>query len=331
MRMLVVMDPPERVNRYTDTTLVIVEEALERKHEVCVCTPGDLWMEGADLGAAYQHALLPPPAESGAPEPAGLRTGRHSAALVHQKFDLVFMRKDPPFDLQYYFATLALERLRGRVCVVNDPRGLREANEKLYALNFPEVIPPTLVARGQAALLDFMARQGGEMIVKPLDGCGGAGVFHVRAADRNTHAILEASTDFGRRMVMAQRYLPAARQGDKRILLLDGEVLGSVLRVPREDETRGNLHVGGTAVRSDLSEREHEIVARVGPRLRKDGLGFVGLDVIGGFLTEVNVTSPTGVQEIDRLERLAGRERLEARVVDWLEKRSAQGARSAEA
>jgi glutathione synthase len=328
MRMLVVMDPPERVNRYTDTTLVIVEEALARKHEVCVCTIGDLWLEGAELGAAYQYALLPPPSASGAPEPMGLRTGRHSAALVAEKFDLVFMRKDPPFDLDFLFATLQLERLRGRVCVVNDPRGLREANEKLYALNFPEAIPPTLVARGQAALLDFMARQGGEMIVKPLDGCGGAGVFHVRAGDRNTHSILEASTDNGKRLVMAQRYLPEARAGDKRILLVDGEVLGAVLRVPREDETRGNLHVGGKPERTTLTEREQSIVARVGPRLRSDGLGFVGLDVIGGFLTEVNVTSPTGIQEIDRLEGLEGRARLEARVVDWLERRAAQGARA---
>jgi glutathione synthase len=314
------MDPPERINRYTDTTLVIVEEALARHHEVAVCTPGDLWLEGDALGAAYQHALLPLP---GAPEAPGLRVGRHSAALVHERFDLVLMRKDPPFDLPYYFATLMLERLRGRVRVVNDPRGLRDANEKLYALNFPQLIPPTLVARGQAALLDFMHRQGGEMIVKPLDGCGGAGVFHVSASDRNTHSILEASTDFGKKAVMAQRYLPEARQGDKRILLLDGEVLGAVLRVPREDETRGNLHVGGTPQKSELQPREREIVEAVAPRLRADGLWFVGLDVIGGFLTEVNVTSPTGVQEIDRLEGRSGSDRLEARVVDWLEKRRA--------
>ncbi len=313
MRMLVVMDPPERINRYTDTTLVIVEEALRRKHDVAVATLDGLWLDGGDLGAAYHHALLPLP---GAPETPGLRVGKASAALVHERFDVVFMRKDPPFDMGYYFATLQLERLRGRVRVVNDPRGLREANEKLYALEFPSLIPPTLVARGQAALIQFMRSQGGEMIVKPLDGCGGAGVFHLRADDRNLHAILETATDFGKRLVMAQRYLPEARQGDKRILLLDGQFLGAVMRVPRSDETRGNLHVGGTPQRTELTAREQFIVETLAPALRRDGLSFVGIDVIGDFLTEVNVTSPTGIQEIDRLESV----RLEAKVVDWLEK-----------
>src|SRR5262249_41047170 len=154
---------------------------------------------------------------------------------------------------------------------------------------------------------------GGEMIVKPLDGCGGYGVFHVRRADRNTHSILETLSGNGRKLVMAQKYLPEVREGDKRILLLDGEPLGAVLRVPRDDETRGNLHVGGAATRTTLSAREGEICAALAPRLREDGLWFVGIDVIGGWLTEVNVTSPTGVQEIDRLEGV----HIEERVIDW--------------
>jgi glutathione synthase len=157
------------------------------------------------------------------------------------------------------------------------------------------------------------------MIVKPLDGCGGAGVFHVRADDRNTNVIFETATACGTRLVMAQAYLPEAREGDKRILLLDGEPLGAVLRVPRGDDTRGNLHVGGTAQKTTLTARDREICSQVGVRCRKDGLFFVGLDVIGGHLTEVNVTSPTGVQEIDRLDGV----RLEARIVDWLERRAA--------
>ena len=313
MRILVVMDPPERINRYTDSTLVIVEEALRRRHDVSVTTPADLWIDDDQLGAAYHHAVLPP---VGAPESPGLRVGKGSAALIHERFDLVLMRKDPPFDLDYFFTTQMLERLRGKVRVVNDPRGLRDANEKLYALRFPSLIPPTRVARGPAALIDFMRREGGEMIVKPLDACGGQGVFHLHAGDRNLHAILEVSTDGGRRLVMAQRYLPEARHGDKRILLLDGAVLGAVLRVPREDETRGNLHVGGRPEKTELTERDREIVAAVAPSLREDGLGFVGLDVIGGFLTEVNVTSPTGIQEINRLEDA----HLESRVVDWIER-----------
>jgi glutathione synthase len=316
MRILVVMDPPDRVNRYTDTTLVIVEEALRRRHDIGVTTPADLWLEDEHVGAAYHHALLP---LDGAPETPGLRVGKGSAALIHERFDLVLMRKDPPFTLDYFFATLLLERLRGRVRVINDPRGLREANEKLYALRFPSLIPPTLVTRGPAALIDFMRKEGGEMIVKPLDGCGGAGVLHLHADDRNLHALLDLvtlSTDGGRKLVMAQRYLPGARQGDKRILLLDGEVLGAVLRVPRDDETRGNLHVGGRPERTTLTERDRAIVDAVVPSLRADGLSFVGLDVIGGCLTEVNVTSPTGIQEINRLENA----RLEARFVDWLER-----------
>ncbi|MSP60246.1 MAG: glutathione synthase [Myxococcales bacterium] len=316
MRILVVMDPPERVNRYSDSTLVIVEEALRRRHDVAVCTPADLWAEDGDLGAAYHHALLP---LEGAPETPGLRVGKASAALIDGRFDLVLMRKDPPFDLDYFLTTHLLERLRGRVRVVNDPRGLREANEKLYALRFPSLVPPTLVARGQAALIDFMRKQGGEMIIKPLDSCGGAGVFHLHLGDRNLHAILEAATCLGRKPVMAQRYLPEARQGDKRILLLDGEILGAVLRVPREDETRGNLHVGARPEHAVLDERDHEIVRTIRPSLAADGLSLVGLDVIGGNLTEVNVTSPTGIQEINRLE--GGK--LEARVVDWLERQKA--------
>jgi glutathione synthase len=176
------------------------------------------------------------------------------------------------------------------------------------------------VTRSQVRLRDFLEQQGGQMIVKPLDQCGGGGVFHVRADDRNANSILEMVSDNQRKLVMAQAYLPAVRQGDKRILLLDGEPIGCVMRVPREDETRSNLHVGGSAQATTLDARDREICATVAPRLRADGLHFVGLDVIGGMLTEVNVTSPTGVQEVDRLE---GR-KLEATVIDWLERRVAQ-------
>jgi glutathione synthase len=157
------------------------------------------------------------------------------------------------------------------------------------------------------------------MIVKPLDGCGGAGVLHVHRADRNLNALLELSTAEGRRLVMAQRYLPAVREGDKRLIVLDGEPLGGVLRVPREDEHRGNIHVGGSVVRSPVDERDRAICAAMAPRLRQDGLWFVGLDIIGGFVTEVNVTSPTGVQEIDRFDGVS----LEARVLDFVERRAA--------
>jgi glutathione synthase len=305
MRILVVMDEPARINPRTDTTLVLIEEARRRGHVVEICTAAALWLDG---GAPQTFAFLVTQSIG------GLKVAEEGRACALELFDLVLMRKDPPFDLDYYFATLLLSRAKTRV--VNHPRGLRDANEKLYIFNFPEFVAPTRVTRSQAELREFLAAMGGEMIVKPLDACGGTGVFHVRSDDRNANSILEMISDCGRRLVMAQKYLPEVRQGDKRILLLDGEPLGAVLRVPREDETRGNLHVGGVATRTGLSERELQICAALGPRLREDGLSFVGIDVIGGWLTEVNVTSPTGVQEINQLDGV----KLEAQIVDWMEK-----------
>jgi glutathione synthase len=305
MNILVVMDAPERINPRTDTTLVLIEEARRRGHVVEVCQPEALWLDG---GAPQTLAFLVEESQE------RLRTAAEGRACALELFDVVLMRKDPPFTLDYYFATLLLSRAKTRV--VNDPRGLREANEKLYIFNFPDVVAPTCVTRSQATLYQFLQAMGGEMIVKPLDACGGSGVFHVRSDDRNSRSILEMISDDGKRLVMAQKYLPEVRQGDKRILLLDGEPIGAVLRVPRDDETRGNLHVGGTATKTALTAREQEICDLIGPRLREDGLGFVGIDVIGGWLTEVNVTSPTGVQEINRLDDA----KLETRIVDWLER-----------
>lgn len=311
MKLLFIVDPPASMNPRTDTTLTFIEEALKRGHTVEVCDPRVLRMAGAEVWADAT-ALVGADRE----RPPTLRLGATQARPL-SFYSAVLIRKDPPFDLDYYFATLLLERARGQVLLVNDPRGLREANEKLYIFNFLSLIADTWVTRSIAELKQHLAELGGEMIVKPLDGCGGAGVFHVRTDDRNTNAILEAATDAGKKLVMAQRYLSAARQGDKRILLLDGQPIGAVMRVPRPDETRGNLHVGGRPEKSRLDARDLEICAEVGPRCRQDGLYFVGLDVIGGYLTEVNVTSPTGVQEIDRLDEV----RLEARFIDWLEQR----------
>jgi glutathione synthase len=204
--------------------------------------------------------------------------------------------------------------------VMNSPNGLREANEKLYALRFPEQIPQTLVTSDMARLRSFMTELGGEMIIKPLDASGGSGVFYLNEQDRNTNSILEVASDNGRRLVMAQRYLPEIRQGDKRIIVLNGEPLGAVLRVPLESETRGNIHVGGQCMKTEVTERDREICAALAPLLRADGLYFVGLDVIGSFLTEVNVTSPTGIQEINALNRV----RLESDVVDFVEQQVAK-------
>jgi len=313
MRFLYVMDPLSRVLVDQDTTFAFMLEGQRRGHEQYVCDGEDLFVERAVPHARTRHA--------------NVRRADVHYTLGEQRtvaldwFDVVFMRKDPPFDLAYFFATQILDLVdRRRTLVVNDPRGLREANEKLYALRFPTLIPESLVTADPDRLKAFMAALGGEMIVKPLDGCGGAGVFHLHRDDRNLNSILELSTANGTRLVMAQRYLAAVRTtGDKRLIVLAGEPLGAIARVPREDEHRGNIHVGGRVERVAVDERDREICRAMAPRLDADGLWFVGLDVIGGLVTEVNVTSPTGVQEIDRLDGVC----LEARVIDWVERRAA--------
>jgi glutathione synthase len=314
LRILYVMDPLARVLIDQDTTFAFMLEGQRRGHEQHHCGIEDLFVERSiphgrvrdvSVRRAEVHYTL----------------GEERSAPLGS-FDVVFMRKDPPFDLAYYFATHVLGLVDPRTTlVVNDPRGLREANEKLYALHFPDVIPESLVSADAARLRAFMEALGGEMIVKPLDGCGGAGVFHLQRGDRNLNAILEVSTLNGTRLVMAQRYLAAVRSsGDKRVIVLAGEPLGAIARVPQEDEHRGNIHVGGQVQRAAVDARDREICRRMAPRLEADGLYFVGLDVIGGLVTEVNVTSPTGIQEIDRLDGAC----LEARVLDWVEARVAR-------
>lgn len=310
MRILAIIDPPHLLNPRGDTTVAILEEAMRRGHQIHVCEIGDLWLHGDEPGAD----VLKVQALSREERPAlTVFSGASGHALSH--FHAVLMRKDPPYDDRYHLATLLLERARGRTLLVNDPRGLREANEKLYIFNFPELIAPTIVTNREARLRAFLHEQGGQIMLKPIDGHGGIGIFYVHKDDRNAKSLFESSTDEGRRWVMAQRYIPEARLGDKRILLLEGQPIGAVLRVPQEDDVRGNLHVGGRAAVAELTDRDRVICARIAPRLRQDGLHFVGIDVIGGYLTEVNVTSPTGVQEIDRLTGT----RVEAKIVDYLE------------
>src|SRR3989449_2144984 len=325
LRLLYVMDPLSRVLVDKDTTFAFLLEGERRGHEQHHCGVEDLFVE-----RSVAHARA---------RPVRVRRAAIHYTLGDQRslplgaFDVVFMRKDPPFDLSYYFATQLLGLADPAVTlVVNDPRGLREANEKLYALHFPELIPESLVAADPVRLKAFMAGLGGEMIVKPLDGCGGAGVFHLHRGDRNLNAILELSTLNGTRMVMAQRYLPAVRsEGDKRPIVLAGEPLGAIRRVPREDETRGNIHVGGRVERAVVDARDREICRRMAPRLEADGIYFVGLDVIGGLGTQGDVTSPTGGPEIDRPGRPLppgrGPDRVGARAAR-LERATAATARS---
>lgn len=308
LRILFIMDDPSSVQVAGDSTLAMAEAALTRSHLVEVCTVDDIWLDGervltaarAVIGLTDSSALLGTACE----RPVG-------------DYDVVFMRKNPPVDQAYWCATWLLERVRGSVLLVNDPRALRDANEKLYILNFPDAAPRTMVSGSCERLRTFLAARGGEMIIKPLDGFGGAGVFRLRDDDPNTGALLEVMTAGGHRMLVAQEYLPAARIGDKRVLVLDGEILGCILRVPPSGETRANLHAGGTAQLGDLSAGERAICVRVAQRCQRDGLLLVGLDLIGGRLTEVNVTSPGGLRMLAQLGHASPADR----VIDWAERR----------
>ena len=312
-----IMDPLENVLVDKDTTFVFMLEALKRGHQLFFLEPRDLYGRGPQvLGWARRCQVM-----RSKPHYRFLDDG---GAYPLEVFDAIFMRKDPPANLPYLYTTMLLSLVdRRRTFILNDPAGLREANEKLYTLNFPSVIPPTLITDRIERLKLFMMEQGGEMVVKPLDGHGGEGVFVVTKDDRNLHVILETATEFERRFIMAQRYIPEIRAGDKRLIVLDGEPLGCTLRVPRPDEHRGNIHVGGTCIKAPVTARDREICRVLKPRLERDGLYFVGLDIIGDYLTEVNVTSPTGVQEIDRLDGVE----LEAQVIDFVEARVAALAR----
>jgi glutathione synthase len=308
----VVMDPIEKININTDTTFVVMLEAERRGHGLYYMRQDDLAIRGGMPEGRYKKVCV------ARATPHYKLTGDGAGPLGD--FDVILMRKDPPFDTKYFYTTHLLSLIDPKRCVViNDPQGLREATEKLYALRFPKLIPPSLVTSDMGLLRKFMDEQGGEMIVKPLEGAGGRGVLYLSNKDRNVGAILEMVTVEGTVPVMAQRYLPEIRQGDKRVLVLDGEPIGALLRIPKDNDNRANLHVGGSSARGEVTERDREICRVLAPDFKRLGLGFVGLDVIGGWLTEVNVTSPTCVQEIDALDGV----KLEEKIVNSIEKKAA--------
>ncbi len=305
-----VMDPIGSINIEKDTTFVLMLEAEARGHEVWYLELKDLFVRaGKPFGNASRISLRR--------EKGNHYTLGETETLELGSFDAVWMRKDPPFNMDYIYSTYILSLIDGgRTKVLNNPKGIRESNEKLYTLYFPEWIPESVVSKDIAQLNRFLSDVGGEMVVKPLDGHGGEGVFYVKEGDRNANVILESITDFGRRYVLAQRFIERVSEGDKRIILLNGEPLGAVLRVPKPGgEFRCNFHSGGSPAKSALTDREIEICKTLAPRLRKDGLYFVGIDVIGGYVTEINTTSPTGVQEINRLNGV----KLESEVTDFVE------------
>ena len=311
LKVAIQMDPIESVNIEADSTFVLALEAQRRGHRVYHYLPRQMfYRDGQVLARARSLAVR-------------REVGRHATLGAPELLDLaavdvILMRQDPPFDMAYITATHMLEMVHPRTLVVNDPIHVRNAPEKLYVTHFKELMPPTLIASDRSPILDFRAEHK-DIIVKPLFGRGGAGVFHIDTEDENLNALLEMFTQLYREPVVVQRYLPEVRAGDKRIILIDGEPAGAVNRVPPPGEARSNLHVGGIPERSSLTSRDREICEAIGPALKEKGLIFVGIDVIGGYLTEINVTSPTGLQEINRFDGV----QLESRIWDAIEARYA--------
>ena len=307
------MDPLEGVNIDADTTFALALEAQGRGHGLYHYLPRDL---------SYRNGRVCAKAR---PFEVRRVKGDHvtlgSAEIIDlATMDVVLLRQDPPFNLAYISTTHLLDRIHPSTLVVNDPTSVRNSPEKLFVTQFQELMPPTLITYDLDEIRAFR-REHGDIIVKPIYGNGGAGVFHVKPDDTNLASLIELFRTYLNEPLMVQRYLPEIRRGDKRIILIHGKLAGAVNRVPAHDETRANLHVGGRAEKGELTKRDHEICEALGPALERAGLILVGIDVIGDYLTEINVTSPTGVQEIDRFDNT----NLSAQVWDVIESRVRRG------
>jgi glutathione synthase len=293
LKVAVQMDPIERINIRGDSTFALLLEAQGRNHEIAYYTPDRLALRGGEVFATVRplhvrdmegdHFKL------GEPERIDLA-----------RFDVVLLRQDPPFDLAYITTTHLLERIRRTTLVVNEPAGVRNAPEKMLVMEFPELMPPTLITRDLAEIKAFRAEHG-DIVMKPLYGKGGEAVFRLAQEDLNFGSLYDLFTVTFREQWVVQKFLPAVRAGDKRIILVDGEFAGAVNRVPAPDDLRSNMVRGGTPKETDLTQREREICSRIGPPLRERGLLFAGIDVIDGYLTEINVTSPTGIRAVKNL------------------------------
>ncbi|GBR13826.1 glutathione synthase [Asaia spathodeae] len=303
LRIAVQMDPLEHVNINGDSTFALMLEAQRRGHELFVYP-----VESLCLGEGGAEATMGRLSARARAVRVQRVQGGHASFGEEMRLDLgatdaVLMRQDPPFDMGYITATHMLEHVHGvgegKTLVVNDPKSVRDAPEKLLVTHYPDLMPPTLVTWDREALTQFRARYG-DVILKPLYGNGGAGIFRIREGDENFASLLELHFSRSREPLMIQRYEPLVRKGDKRIILVDGKPIGAINRVPATGEARSNMHVGGRAEAVALTRRDEEICERIGSHLRDNGLIFVGIDVIGEWLTEINVTSPTGLQELDR-------------------------------
>jgi len=315
MNFAFIIDPIERLDPGHDSTVAMMEAAQERGHGVWVTRIDQLSVRSGQTWANLTPVQL---------QPVSLKQGRYDIPQPWYQLgeptrrplgemQAVFMRQDPPVNTAYLWATYLLDYVPPPTLVVNQPAALRSANEKMFALQVPELLPPTLVSRDVGEIREFITRYG-PGVLKPLGGKAGEGILYLDPADRNLNSLIELSTQ-GHLPVMVQMYLPQVVQGDKRVILLAGEPIGAVNRVPKGHEFRGNMAVGGQAVPCDITERDRDIAARLKPLLQRAGLYFVGIDVIGGYLTEVNVTSPTGIREIDRLNGT----QLGHKVIGWVE------------
>ncbi|MFC3168590.1 glutathione synthase [Paracoccus fontiphilus] len=296
------MDPIEAVSVHADSTFRIGLEAQARGHRLFQYTVDQLRYDEGRVIARGRPVTL-------RREQGNHVTFGDWAEEDLSDFDVIWLRQDPPFDMAYVTSTHLLDRVHPKALVVNDPFWVRNCPEKLMVLDFPDLTPPTMIARDPAAIRAFRDRHG-DIIVKPLYGNGGAGVFHLDPEDRNLSALLELFAGISREPMIAQKYIHAVSKGDKRIILVDGEPVGAINRVPQTGEARSNMHVGGRAEQIGLTEREYEICARIGPTLREKGLIFTGIDVIDGWLTEINVTSPTGIQELERFDGINAAEAI---------------------
>lgn len=317
MKLAFIIDPIAKLDPGHDSSVAMMEAAQILGHQVWITEANQLSIIGGKAWGYLQEVDL---------KPAKLVDGHwqtesdwyqlgNKLLTCLEEMDVVFMRTDPPVTVPYLYTTYILDLIdRNQTLVVNSSQGLRTANEKVYALQFSAVIPETIVSQDKSVIAQFV-EQKQSAVLKPLGGKGGEGILFLEAGDRNFNSLIEVSTYQGREPVMVQEYLPAAQEGDKRIIMLDGEPIGAVNRIPSGTEFRGNMAVGGKAVKADITPREQEICAIVAPQLRADNLYFVGIDVIGGYLTEVNVTSPTGIREIDRLNNVS----LGKQVIEWLE------------
>ncbi len=293
LKILVIMDPIERVNYKKDTSLAMMWSAQDRGHTLGYCQIHDLWLDRGQLMIDSQSVTVQR-------NPDNFYSLGEKVTAPASDYDVILMRKDPPFDMRFIYATYMLDHAKAAgVLVVNDPQAIRDCNEKLFATWFSDYMSPTIVTSKQAHIRKFIAEQQ-DVIVKPLDGMGGTGIFRLTADSPNIGVTIEVLTELETLPIMAQRFLPEIKKGDKRVLIVDGEVVDYCLaRIPVKGETRGNLAAGGSGVAMPLSDIERQVALAVAPIVKQKGLMFVGLDLIGGRITEINVTSPTCVREID--------------------------------